>query len=40
MQAAVMLQNKGDKVCIEDMPCEQFPREDAVRINKTVSDTK
>ena len=38
MQATVMLQNKGDRVCIEDIPCKRFPREDAVRMNKTVSD--
>ena len=37
MQAAVMLQNKGDRVCIEDIPCKRFPREETVRMNKTVS---
>ena len=37
MQAAVMLQNKGDRVCIEDIPCKRFPHEKAVRMNKTVS---
>ena len=37
MQAAVMLQNKGDRVCIEDISCKRFPRERVVKMNKTVS---